>query len=181
MKLSKLLKNKYIIAGFGIFLASCGKDDFNYGKVHNIMEGTPISLDGEYVVLSPQSVDCGVEYDLWDAPYDTGTKDHKIARLKSAGRDLKFGDDVYIGDMSRPYVQIRGEFNLNVIDITSDKDGPEPDTRLVTAKVGVTIPHKCFPGPLILEGVHHGNFVQDESPVFLFRFNNGWTMERIVH
>ncbi|HUA82891.1 MAG TPA: hypothetical protein VMB85_03465 [Bryobacteraceae bacterium] len=181
MRLRKLLKNKYIIVGFGVFLASCGQNDFNYGKVHNIMEGTPVNLDGEYVTLTPQLVDCGVEYDLWEAPFDTGSREHKVARLKQAGRDLKFGDDVSIGDMGRPYVQIRGEFNLNALDITSDKDGPEPNTRLVTAKVGVTINHRCFPEPLLLEGVRHGNFVQDQWPVFLFRFNNGWTMDRIVH
>jgi hypothetical protein len=88
---------------------------------------------------------------------------------------------VSIGDMGRPYVQVRGDFNLAAPDILSDKDGPEPNTRLVFARLSVPIPHSCFSDPLPMLGVRKGNFSEDVPPVVLFRFNNAWTVDRIVH
>jgi hypothetical protein len=181
MKLRKLLKNKYLIASCAVLLASCGEGDFNYGKVGNIIKATPVNLDGEYVTLTSGQIDCGADNDLWDPPFDTGSRDHKIARLKQAGRDLKFGDDVSIGDKSQPYVQIRGTFTLVPIDISSDKDGPDANTRLVSVKLGVPISHKCFPDPLFLMGVRKGNFVPDTYPQLLFHYDNGWTLDRVYH
>lgn len=163
-----------------ILLTGCGENDFNYGKVHNLIEGAPVHLDAEYVILTPGQVDCGVEADLWDAPFET-QHDHFVAHLKQAARDLKFSDDVSIGDMGRPYAQVRGDFSLAAVDIQSDKDGPEPNTRLVTSRIGVRISHKCFGDSLPMMGVHKGNFTQDYQPVLLFRFNNGWTLDSIVH
>lgn len=181
MKAHNMLKTGLLLTGVGIFLTGCGANDFNYGKVHNIIEGTSLHLDAEYVTLTPQQVECGVENDLWDPPFDSGQREHRVARLRQAGRDLKFADDVSIGDMPRPYVQIRGDFNLAVNEISSDKAGPEPNTRLVTAKLGVPIQHSCFGDPLPLMGVRKGNFTQDVSPVLFFRYNNAWTLERVVH
>jgi hypothetical protein len=169
------------LTGVSLIFAACGVGDFNYGKVHNIIEGTPMRLDAEYVMLTPSQLDCGVEEDLWDAPVEAGQRDHRVSHLKQSGRDLKFADDVSVGDMGKPYVQIRGEFNLNVADIVNDKDGPEPGTRLVISHIGITIPHKCFNDPLPLMGVRKGNFTQDVPPVLFFRYVNGWTIERIVH
>jgi hypothetical protein len=181
MEVVKHLKNRAILAGMSVFLVGCGSSDFNYGKVHSIIEGSPLHLDAEYVTLKGGQVDCGVEQDLWDAPVESGQRMRQIARLKQAGRDLKFSDDVSIGDMNHPYVQVRGDFSLSVNDITSDKDGPEPNTRLVITKMGIIVPHACFPDPLPLMGVRKGNFAQDVSPVLLFRYNNAWTLEGIVH
>ena len=181
MEVYKSPKKWVLLAGIGMFLAACGPNDFNYGKVHNLIEGTPLHLDAEYVMLTGSQVDCGVDGDLWDAPMETGARGHQIARLKQAGRDLKFSDDVSIGDMNRPYIQIRGDLNLAVKDITSDKEGPEPNTRLVIASIGIPVQHKCFGDPLPLLGVKKGNFTQDVSPVLLFRYTNSWAMEQIVH
>jgi hypothetical protein len=47
--------------------------------------------------------------------------------------------------------------------------------------MGIIVPHACFPDPLPLMGVRKGNFAQDVSPVLLFRYNNAWTLEGIVH
>lgn len=180
MEFCKPLKN-FVLTSFVAFLAACGANDFNYGKVGNIIAGTPLRLDAEYVMLTPQQVDCGIENDLWDPPVDAGQREHRVARLKQAGRDLGFADDVSIGDMGKPYAQVRGDFNLSVLDISSDKNGPEPDTRLVVSRVAVPIRHMCFGDPLPLMGIRKGNFTQDVPPVLLFRFNNSWTLERIVH
>lgn len=49
-------------------IQSCGPNDFNYGKVRNIIEGSPQRLDAEYVMLTQQQYDCGVQEDLWDPP-----------------------------------------------------------------------------------------------------------------
>ncbi len=181
MEVHNSIKKGALLAGIGIFLAACGPNDFNYGKVRGIIESTPLHLDAEYVMLTPQQVDCGVENDLWDSPSETGQRGRQLARLKPAGRDLKFADDVSIGDMARPYVQIRGDYNLAVTEISSDRDGPEPMTRVVTGKFGIAVPQKCFPDPLPLMGVKKGDFTQDVPPVLLFRYNNGWALERIVH
>jgi hypothetical protein len=171
----------FCLSGVSLLLAACGAGDFNYGKVRHIIEDTSLRLDAEYVMLTPSQLECGVEEDLWDAPVDAGQRDHRVAHLKQLARDLKFADDVSVGDMGKPYAQIRGDFNLNVADIVSDKDGPEEGTRLVIAHVGIAIPHQCFSDPLPLMGVRKGNFTQDVPPVLLFRYVNNWTLERIVH
>lgn len=180
MLTSNRLKNRLLIASATIFLTGCGSSgDFNYGKVKSIIEASPVRLDAEYVMLSQGEVDCGVQNDLWDAPSDAGG--HTVARLSQKGRDLKFGDDVDLSDLPRPYVQIRGDFSLAVAEITADKDSPETGSKLVEAKVGVPFQHSCFPNPLPLMGVKKGNFRQDVSPVVLFRFNNGWYLDKFVH
>jgi len=168
-----------LMASAAVFLSACGTTDFNYGKVKNIIEGSPVRLDAEYVMLTQGELDCGVQNDLWDPPADSGG--HSIARLSQKARDLKFADDVSVGDMSRPYVQVRGDFNLAVLEITSDKDGPEKESKLLEAKIGVPFQHSCFPNPLPLMGVKKGNFRQDVSPLLLFRFNNGWYLDKFVH
>jgi hypothetical protein len=63
----------------------------------------------------------------------------------------------------------------------TDRDGPEKDTRLVDARIGAVIQHSCFPAPLPIMGVKKGNFTQDYPPVLLFRFNNGWALEKFMH
>jgi hypothetical protein len=172
-----LIKSTLICAALG--LAACGSGDFNYGKVGGLIGGAPMRLDAEYVVLTTQQVDCGVQNDLWDSPSEAGGR--STARLKDRGRDLKFADDVSIGDMRNPYVQVRGEFTLVPLDVQSDREGPEKESKLVDVKLGVPINHSCFPQPLLMMGVRKGNFTQDYPPVLLFKYNNGWYIDKIVH
>jgi hypothetical protein len=161
-------------------LAGCGSpSDFSWGKVSGILQGNPVKLDAEYVMLSPGEVECGVQNDLWEAPASNSSR--ATARLTQKGRDLKFSDDVSIGDMRRAYVQVRGEFSLGGVDVSADHDGPEAGTRVVDAKVGVIVPHSCFSNPLQVMGVKKGNFTQDSPPVLLFRLTNNWEFEKFVH
>lgn len=170
---------KAIVAAAAILLTACGSGDFNYGKVKGIIEASPVHLDAEYVMLAQGEVDCGTQNDLWEAPSDSGG--HIVARLTQKARDLKFADDVSMNDMPRPYVQVRGELPLVVGEITADHDGPEKESKLVDGKIGVAIQNSCFPNPLPLMGVKKGNFRQDVSPVLLFRYNNGWYLDKLVH
>lgn len=167
-----------LTAALGI-MTGCGPGDFNYGKVGNLIQGAPMRLDAEYVILSPQQLQCGIQADLWDPPADAGG--HSVARLTQKGRDLKFADDVSIGDMKQPYVQVRGEFSLVALDVQSDHDGSEPQSKLVEVKIGVPVANSCFPQPLPMMGVRKGNFTQDYPPVVQFKYNNGWYLDRIVH
>jgi len=174
---------KYSGAALVILLTGCSSSDFNYGKVRGIIEGSPLRLDAEYVMLSQREYMCGIQEDLWDTPTtpiglagQTG-----VARLTQKGRDLKFSDDVSIGDMRYPYVQVRGDLSISVTEITSDRDGPEQFTKLVETKMGVNIPNTCFPNPLPIMGVRKGKFTQDYSPVLFFRYNNGWSIDRVFH
>ena len=173
-----MARNLLIAISFAL-LAGCGSGDFNYGKVTGIIGGAPLQIDAEYVMLTPQLLDCGAQNDLWDPPQDAGGR--TVARLTDKGRNLKFADDVSVGDMKLPYVQVRGEFTLVPIDVLSDRDGPEQQSKLVDVKLGVPISHSCFPQPLPLMGVRKGNFSQDHPPVLLFKFNNGWYLDKIVH
>jgi hypothetical protein len=171
------------VAILALALAGCGEGDFNYGKVGHLVEGSPIRLDAEYVMLNNDQVNCGVQEDLWDQPPPLKglPGEHAVARLTDKGRSLKFSDDVTLGEMRQPYVQVRGDFNLQAVDIMSDRNGPEPGTKLVDIKIGVKIDHTCFPNPVTLMGVRKGNFSQDFPPVLEFRFNNGWEFEKFVH
>jgi hypothetical protein len=165
--------------GLSMLLAGCG--DFNDGKTANIIQGSPVRLDAEQVMLSDQQVGCGVDNELWDPPSQGGTR--TIARLTQKARDLKFDDDVSVreGGYRSPYVQVRGEFPLSVISIESTRDGPEQDTKLVEVRVGVKIDHPCFPNPLPLMGLRKGQFTEDYPPVFEFRYYNNWQFEKVVH
>jgi hypothetical protein len=187
--------NRYLrfkrIAGIALRLAflpalamlqSCGANDFNYGKVRNIIEGSPLRLDAEYVMLTQQQYECGLQEELWEPPLHPIMQGQSgTARLGQKGRDLKFSDDVMLGDKRYPYVQIRGDFNLFVNEITSDRAGSDEFQRFAETKVAVVIQHTCFPTPLPLMGVKKGQFTQDYSPILEFRYNNGWTIERVVH
>ncbi len=153
----------------------CGSDNFNV----TILEAAPIKIDAEYVTLTPVQLQCGTQEELWEAPVQSG--DRSTARLMPKGRDLKLADDVSIGDLRLPYVQIRGEFPLKNIELVNIKDGPEKETKLLEMKVGVVIPHTCFSAPLPMMGVRRGKFTQDAAPIFFFRYNNGWQMEKLVH
>ncbi len=172
-----------ILFALVLALTGCGEDSFNYGKVGNLIEGRPMHLDAEYVILTTQQLDCGVAEDLWLPQSRPILVNGQTATstLTQKGRDLKFSDDVMIGEKRYPYVQIRGDFNMKSIDISSDRAGPQQQTRLVEVKLGVIIPHSCFTQPLPVMGVRKGEFTQDYLPVLLFRYDNGWSIDRIVH
>lgn len=173
------------VCGAALAIAStgCGQGDFNWGKVQHLIEGNPVHVDAEYVMLNMDQFNCGVQEDLWDQPPPLKglPGEHAVAHLTDKARALRFSDDVMLGDMRYPYVQMRGDFNLLALDIKSDRDGPEPNTRLVDVKLGIKVDDTCFPSPLVMLGVHKGNFTQDYNPILLFRYDNGWQLERIMH
>jgi len=164
-----------VVAVLCALCSGCSSDSFNV----SIVEAAPMKIDAEYVTLTGPQVECGVREELWEAPVQSG--DRSTARLAAKGRDLKFAEDVSIGDQRLPYVQIRGEFPLKFLDSVTVKDGPEKETKLIETKVGAIIQHACFPAPLPIMGVRHGKFTQDYPPVFFYRLNNGWQFERVVH
>ena len=170
-------------AGLAIACAGCGEGDFNWGKAQHLIEGNPIHIDGEYVMLDMGAVECGAREDLWDEPPPLKgvPGEHAVARLTDKGRALHFNDDVSIGEMRQPFVQIRGDFNVLALDIKSDRDGPEKGTKLMDVKLGIKFDNTCFPNPLWIMGVHKGNFTQDYPPIVEFRYDNGWAFDRIVH
>ena len=173
----------YVLLGIAAVLTGCGSSgDFDGGKAKAILETKPVNLDGEQVSLGPGQLDCGAQSDLWQPPNQVST-DRTSARLNQPARDLKFNDDVMVeAAYHSPYVQVRGEFNLQVDDVTNVRDGAEQGTKLVEAKAGVKIQHSCFQTPLPIMGVKKGNFRDDVLPIFLFRqYDDGWRVEKLVH
>ena len=71
----------------------------------------------------------------------------------------------------QPYVQIRGDFRCSLSRGPNIREDGE-DGRLVEGKLGVIIPHSCFPDPLPVFGVRKGRFSQDVQPVMEFRLLN---------
>ena len=143
-----------------------------------------MTLEGEQVVLDDSAIQCGVRSELWDPP-TTLSADHTTAHLTSKARDLKFNDDVIIHDPGSrvAYVQIRGEFPLLADSIVSIKNGEDKNAKLVEAKVSIKIDDACFPNPLPMMGVRHGNFSSD-SPVALhihFDETGGWRVDKLIH
>ena len=171
-----------LLVVLGASLVTVGCSDLNPGKTSNMIEASPVKLDAEQVMLTPDQVQCGVQAELWQAP-SAPNQGRSVCALLPAGRALKFDDDVVYSESGyhSPYVQIRGTFPLGVQDITNTKDGPEQGTKLVEAKVGVKIDHACFSNPLPIMGLRKGQFSQDYSPVILFRLDGGWQMEKFVH
>jgi hypothetical protein len=163
-------------------LFSVGCNDFNDGKTKNIVEGAPVRLDAEQVMLGRAEIDCGIQNELWGPP-NPPNQGRSICPLTPAGRALKFDDDVVFTEPGyrSSYVQIRGNFPLGVISIENTKDGPEKDSKLVELKVGVRIDHACFPNPLPIMGLRKGQFSQEYNPVVLFRLDGGWQMDKFIH
>lgn len=167
------------IVSASLALVGCGSGEFEEGRARSLVQGGPVRIEAEYVMLTPAQVQCGVQNELWDAPVEAGGR--SIARLTAKGRDLQFSDDVSIGDLRQPYVQIRGDFPLSMTEFTSVKEGPGKDTKLVEAKLGALLQHPCFPNALPMLGVRRGKFAQDASPILLFHNDNGWSLEKLVH
>ena len=170
--------------GLFLVLQGCIFTEFDYNRIRTVAEASPVRLDGEQVMLTNGQVQCGAQEDLWGNPEPTSIEQHSVARLYPKGRNLKFDDDVSIGEFNRPYAQIRGAFMIQLTDVINNRDDThQKGAKLVEAKVGVFIDHPCFEGmALPLMGVRRGKFTQDASPQFRFYlYNDGWHLESIVH
>lgn len=170
---------------FGLCLASvaCGsKSQFDEGVAKTILESNTVNLDGEQVTITAMQLDCGVQSELWEAPAQV-SQDRTTARLTSKGRELNFGDDPAIEpNFHHPYAQVRGAFSLEVGEVSGIRDGETDGTKLVDAKAGIKLQHACFPNPLPLMGVKHGDFREDTPVSFMFRQSgDGWHLEKLVH
>ncbi len=169
-----------IVGVFLVFLAlaGCGGGGFNPG---GILESHAVRLDGEQVVLDQGQVDCGAREDLWTVT--SMGEARALGRLTPKGRDLPFSDDVQIGDpaVGAPYVQIHGALPVKVVQIGSVRDEDEW-TKLADAKVTVGINHSCFQtNPPALMGIRHGQFDASANPVFRFKMDQEWTVDKVVH
>jgi hypothetical protein len=168
-----------------VILSACKpSSDFNEDVAKGAIEFGKMNLEGEQAILTEVQIQCGVQSELWDPP-TTLSPDHTTAHLTSKARDLKFNDDVIIHDPSSrvAFVQIRGDFPLQVDAITGIKDGEDKFSKVVEAKVSVRIDNPCFPSSLPLMGVRHGNFSADAPVVLHVRFdeNGGWRADKLVH
>jgi hypothetical protein len=176
------MKSRYAWAlGFCLLLTGCSPGFFDFGMVQNMIEMAPISLDGEQVMLTEGQIDCGVQSELWDV--QTLGPGRAVARLNQLARNLHFGDDVVMGEpgMHTPYAQIRGTFQLRMLDFANVRDDGDK-FKLVDVKVGVEIAHSCFQTLPQLMAVRRGRFTQDALPTFRFRVDgNNWSFDRIQH
>ena len=168
-----------VVVGLAVITLSCGSNsDFD---AKSIVEASPVNLDGEQVTLSSKDVECGVQAELWESPSHV-SEERSVARLNSKGRALNFSDDVTMEPNSRPYVQIRGVFPLQVDEVTEVGAGGDNNTKLVTAKVRVKIQHPCFQNPLPVMGVRRGSFQHDTPASFSLRLDKeGWKVDKVVH
>ena len=170
-------------AGLTLLCAGCGLGGFNEGRCRNSIEASPVRLDGEQVMLTSVQIDCGVHNDLWD-PATLDLHEQGVARLQAGGRALKFDDDIQINQpgLRQPYVQIRGEFPLQVLEIVNIRDGEDENVKLVEVRMGVVIQHVCFPQPIPLMGVRKGKFSQDNNPIVrLKQQGSSWFVDRLEH
>ena len=174
---------KILLRTAGVFLvflalAGCGGGGFNPG---GILESRAVRLDGEQIVLDQGQVDCGAREDLWTiTPMGDG---RALGRLTPKGRDLQFSDDIQIGDplVPTPYAQIHGNFPVKVLQVGSVRDEDEW-TKLADVKLTVGINHSCFQAnsPALM-GIRHGQFDASANPVFRFKMDQEWTVDKIVH
>lgn len=160
----------------GLVLAGCGGGFDPNG----VVESRPVRLDGEQVVLDLGQVECGAREDLWTI--SRLDESRSVGRLTQKGRDLQFSDDVQIGDpgIGVPYVQIHGSFPVKVMRMGTilDEDGY---TKLANARAGVKIAHSCFPNPLTLMGIRHGQFDQSTPPIFRLKLDADWHVDQVIH
>jgi hypothetical protein len=166
----------------GLAATGCTQKEFQAEKAQSIMATGPIHLDAEQVTLTGQQLDCGTQNDLWDPPGKL-MQERSSAHLLAAGRALQFDDDVVVAEPGyhQPYVQIRGDFMLQLADGPSIRDEGS-DGRLVEGKLMVIIPHMCFSDPLPILGVRKGRFSQEALPVMEFHLlNDGWHFTKLVH
>jgi hypothetical protein len=176
---ANVFDNRICGAALGcLLLGGCGSGGFD---PTGVLESRPVRLDTEQVVLTPEQVDCGTREDLWTiSPLGEG---RSFGRLTQKGRNLQFSDDVQIGDpvAGVPYVQLHGSFPVKVILAGSTRNEDEW-TKSADAKVSVKIDHSCFQAnPPMLMGIRHGQFDPSSSPVFRFKMDGEWQVDRVLH
>jgi len=160
-----------------LVLAGCGSSEFGPESVKGILEGAPVALSGEQVTLTQGQLDCGVQSDLFDPPSGN------MARLTQKGRDLKFSDDIRLGDpdINVPYTQVTGTFPVRVSQVVKLRDG-DPGRKLAEVKLGVVINHECFGSPLRVMGIRKGKFTPDAPVVFQLKgVDKEWALDKLVH
>jgi hypothetical protein len=165
-----------------VWATGCVQKEFQPEKAQGIMGVAPIRMDAEQVMLTFQQVECGVTSDLWEAPGPL-MLERSVARILAAGKELHFDDDVIVNEPGyrQPYVQIRGDFMMQLGDVNSIKEEGS-DGRLVDGKLFVIIPHTCFADPLPVLGVRKGKFSEDVNPLLEFRLlNDGWHFSKLAH
>jgi hypothetical protein len=174
-----------VVSCLGLASTGCVQKEFPPEKAQGILASAPIHLDAEQVSLTMSQVECGVQNDLWEPPpSNLATISHATARLLQAGRDLHFDDDVVLVDpgFRSPYVQVRGDFmvQIPVDNMNVHEDGA--DGRLVEGKLMVVVPNGCFSDLLPVLGVRKGRFSQEAFPVIQFHLDNdGWHFVKLVH
>jgi hypothetical protein len=169
-----LLISIAILAVIG--LSGCGSPGFDGGSVKGMLEGTPLDLSNEQVVLNDLQLDCGTKNELWDPP------NGNMARLTQKGRDLHFTDDVRLNDpeIHQPYTQVSGKFPVQVGDVTKIRD--TEGGKLADVKLGIMVAHECFTTPLPLMGVRKGKFTPDAPVVFRFKGSDKeFTLDKLMH
>lgn len=170
------------VACLALGTTGCVQKEFQDQKAQGLIAVAPIHLDAEQVMLTIGQLECGVTSDLWDSPGPL-MQERSVARLLAAGKALHFDDDVIVSEPGyrMPYVQIRGDFMMQLADGPNTKDEGS-DGRLVDGKLMVLMPHMCFADPLPVLGVRKGKFSEDVNPVMEFRLlNDGWHFMKLVH
>jgi hypothetical protein len=160
-----------------VSLAGCGGPaEFEGDTVKAILEGSPLTLSNEQVVITDQQVACGAQNDLWLPP------NGNVARLTQKGRDLKFTDDVRLNDpdVVKPYAQVNGKFSVQVFETPKVRDAN--GAKLADVKLGVIITNDCFAGPLPLMGIRKGKFSADAPVVFRFvGSGKEYSFDKLMH
>src|SRR5260221_5972052 len=169
------------VVALSMLCAGCAGTDFDEEKAKNIVEGKAFKLEGEQVSLTAGQVDCGMRAERWEPRVET-SPGHSSYHLTQQGRDLKFSDDVLTEPNFRfSYVQVKGEFALQVISVVGVKNASD-GMKIGEFKVGAKIHHACFAGPLPIMGVKKGVFKEDEPVVFRFQLTgDGWSMDQLLH
>jgi hypothetical protein len=168
-----------LVLSISLLLTACADGPFGEAKVRELVESGTMKLSGEQVMLSEDQFNCGVRAELWEVEKLGPVR--SVGRLTQKARDMKFDDDVQIGDrdMRSPYAQIRGDFSIVLVEVTGIRD-ENAKTKLVDAKLGARFDHSCFAW-LPLMGVRHGQFNQDALPKLEFRMAGDWEFAGIQH
>jgi len=177
----KMPRSVWITVLSSLVLAGCGEREFGEGKIRYRIETQQTRLDGEQVMLTRAQVDCGAQAELWDL--EQLGEDRAVGRLTQRARDLGFGDDVQVDEpgFRNPYVQVRGNFTLSLIQVNNIKDDG-PHDKVVDAKIGVRIDQACFANPLpVLLGVKRGKFNEAAGTLVRFHLDGDWMYDQILH
>lgn len=159
-----------------IGLAGCSAPGFDNDAAKGMLEGAPLELSNEQVVVNDGQLECGTKNDLWDPP------NGNVARLTQKGRDLHFTDDIRLNDpdIHVAYTQVNGKFPVQVAEVTKvrDTDGG----KLADVKLGIMVSHECFTTPLPLMGIRKGKFTPDAPVVFRFKGSDKeFTFDKLMH